>query len=542
MAVKSIRLNDRNRLASDYVKGKLNEFFSYEPFSPLNERIEYIRSRTFPREKLVALLTDMNRKWGAKESTFRQIDRLQQDDAVVVIGGQQAGLLSGPLYTIHKIISIIKFARQQEEKLNVPVIPLFWIAGEDHDYDEINHIYNIVNNKLEKRRIEQEEWLKRSVSHIQIDHSILESWIKLVFNDLLETEHTKELATKILHHVKESETFVDFFARIIFELFQDEGIVLIDSANIHLRQIESEWFEKIITRQEQISEAVVHTAEQIHQAGYSVQVDIDKRNGNLFYHDDQNERVLLVREGSKWIGKNEEITFTTDELLRIAKETPHRLSNNVITRPLMQEAIIPTLAFIAGDGEISYWALLKDAFNVFDPTLTMPPVIPRLSITLINERIDKLIQERSLEDQYIVNYGCKKLKVNWLTTQKNPPVHLIFSEAKANIEEIHKPLQSLAKSIGPDLHGEAKRNLNKILEEITYLEQKTVQHLELKYAFELDQFQEINLALRPKNSLQERVLNVISFINECGKDFIKEIIELDLSFKEDHYIIYLHKL
>lgn len=542
MAVKSIRLNDRNRLASDYVKGKLYEFFSYEPFSPLNERIEYIRSRTFPREKLVALLTDMNRKWGAKESTFRQIDRLQQDDAVVVIGGQQAGLLSGPLYTIHKIISIIKFARQQEEKLNVPVIPLFWIAGEDHDYDEINHIYNIVNNKLEKRRIEQEEWLKRSVSHIQIDHSILESWIKLVFNDLLETEHTKELATKILHHVKESETFVDFFARIIFELFQDEGIVLIDSANIHLRQIESEWFEKIITRQEQISEAVVHTAEQIHQAGYSVQVDIDKRNGNLYYHDDQNERVLLVREGSKWIGKNEEITFTTDELLRIAKETPHRLSNNVITRPLMQEAIIPTLAFIAGDGEISYWALLKDAFNVFDPTLTMPPVIPRLSITLINERIDKLIQERSLEDQYIVNYGCKKLKVNWLTTQKNPPVHLIFSEAKANIEEIHKPLQSLAKSIGPDLHGEAKRNLNKILEEITYLEQKTVQHLELKYAFELDQFQEINLALRPKNSLQERVLNVISFINECGKDFIKEIIELDLSFKEDHHIIYLHKL
>ena len=542
MSVKSIRLNDRNLLASDYVKGKLRDFFTYQPFAPLNDRIEHLRTRTYPRNELVSLLTETNKHWGADESTLQQIERLKYDDAVVVVGGQQAGLFTGPLYTVHKIISIIKFAKQQEEKLNVPVIPLFWIAGEDHDYDEINHIYTISNNDLNKRKIQQEEWIKRSISDIELDKELLELWIKQVLNDLIETEHTKSLVTKILHQAEKSVTFVDFFARIVFELFRDEGIVLLDSANEQLRQLESEWFEKLIKQQAQITQAVYNTAQQIHQSGYSVQVDVERNDGNLFYHDEQNERILLVRENSNWIGKNNEVLFTTEELLAIAKNEPQRLSNNVITRPLMQEAMLPTLAFIAGDGEISYWALLKDAFKEFDEKFTMPPVIPRLSITLINERIDKLLNERSLDEDYIVNNGCKMLKLNWLSTQKNPPVNLIFEEAKANVAEIHKPLQELALSIGPDLLGEAERNLRNILEEISYLEQKTLQHIKRKYSFELDQFQEINLALRPKNSLQERVLNVFSFLNECGESFIKELIELDLSVTEDHQLIYLHKL
>lgn len=542
MSVKSIRLNDRNLLASDYVKGKLRDFFTYQPFAPLNDRIEHLRTRTYPRNELVSLLTETNKHWGADESTLQQIERLKYDDAVVVVGGQQAGLFTGPLYTVHKIISIIKFAKQQEEKLNVPVIPLFWIAGEDHDYDEINHIYTISNNDLNKRKIQQEEWIKRSISDIELDKELLELWIKQVLNDLIETEHTKSLVTKILHQAEKSVTFVDFFARIVFELFRDEGIVLLDSANEQLRQLESEWFEKLIKQQAQITQAVYNTAQQIHQSGYSVQVDVERNDGNLFYHDEQNERILLVRENSNWIGKNNEVLFTTEELLAIAKNEPHRLSNNVITRPLMQEAMLPTLAFIAGDGEISYWALLKDAFKEFDEKFTMPPVIPRLSITLINERIDKLLNERSLDEDYIVNNGCKMLKLNWLSTQKNPPVNLIFEEAKANVAEIHKPLQELAQSIGPDLLGEAERNLRNIIEELSYLEHKTLQHIKRKYSFELDQFQEINLALRPKNSLQERVLNVFSFLNECGESFIKELIELDLSFTEDHHLIYLHKL
>lgn len=542
MSVKSIRLHDRNFLASDYVQGKLGEFFSYQPFTPLDNRIQYLQKRSFPRHELVTILREMNEDWGANENTINLIDRLEREDAVVVVGGQQAGLLTGPLYTVHKIISIIKFAKEQEKLLNVPVIPLFWIAGEDHDYDEINHIFTLADNKLNKRKISQVEWLKKSVSHIKLDHTSLEQWIKQVFNDFVESEYTKQLAMNILQHAERSVTFVDFFARMIFEIFQDEGIVLLDSANEKIRQLESTWFEKIILQQQQISDAVYTAAQQIHQAGYSVQVDVENNGGNIFYHDEQNERILLMREDSDWVGKNNEVRLTTKQLLEIANNHPERLSNNVITRPLMQEAILPTLAFIAGDGEISYWALLKNAFHAFDENLTMPPVIPRLSITLINERIEKLLKARSLDDDYIVNNGCKMLKLNWLSSQKNPPIHLIFEEARTNVQDVHEPLQQLAKNIGPDLYGEAERNLSRILKELNYLEQRTLQHIQQKYSIELDQFQEINLALRPRNSLQERVLNIVCFLNECGSSFIKDVINLDLSFSVDHHIIYLHRL
>src|SRR5699024_2292399 len=198
MAVQSIKLNNRNRLASKYVKGKLPHHFPYDPFHSAQERVNDLKERSFPREELVSILTNMNKSWDAPQHTLQQIERLREENSVVVIGGQQAGLLTGPLYTIHKIISIIKYAKEQEARLNIPVVPVFWIAGEDHDYDEINHIYTTADNELNKRIIEQEEWQKKSVSHIPLDQSLTEKWVKQVFHDLTETEYTRDLSAGIM--------------------------------------------------------------------------------------------------------------------------------------------------------------------------------------------------------------------------------------------------------------------------------------------------------------------------------------------------------
>lgn len=542
MAVKAISLQHRNKLASKYVKGELKDLFPYDPFHSAEKRINDLQHRSFPREELVSVLTTMNEDWGAPNETIRQIERLRNDDSVVVIGGQQAGLLTGPLYTIHKIISIIKYAKEQEARLNIPVIPMFWIAGEDHDYDEINHIYTSANEKLNKRVTDQKEWQRRSVSHIPLDKSLTKDWIKQVFFDLTETEYTKNLALTIFDQVDQSETFVDFFARLIFQLFEESGLVLVDSGNMKLRDMQSAVFEQLIMHQPSITNAIYKTSEKIKHNGFSVQVDVTEQDGNLFYHDEQGERILLIRSDSQWIGKNDEVSFTTDEMIQMAQHEPRRLSNNVMTRPIMQEALFPTLAFVAGDGEISYWALLKDAFSAYHSSMIMPPIIPRLSITLITERMDKLMENRTLDPSYIVNNGCKKLKMNWLTTQQNPPINLLFEQAENSIKEVHEPVQALAHSIGPDLGSEATRNLNNILREIHYLKNRTINQLQEKYTEELTKFQELQLSLRPNDGLQERVLNIVSFMNECGASFIRNILEQDLSFEEDHHLIYINRL
>lgn len=541
MTVQTMQLKNRNELVTRYLRGELKEFFAYDAFDQVDERYHDLQERSYPREELVSVLTSMNDHWDAPQATLSQIKRLKDERSVVVVGGQQAGLLTGPLYTIHKIVSILKYAKEQERRLKVPVIPLFWIAGEDHDYDEINHTYTATKGKINKRIFQQEVWLRQPISDISLDQDLAYNWIKEIFADLHETVHTKELVRTLFEQIDQSKTFVDFFARLIFQLFPEEGLVLIDSHDAKLRHLEKEFFCRLIEKQGELNDAFYTAGEKIKQKGLGLQVEITKEDGNLFYHDDAGERVLLIRDGEDWIGKNEEVKLSQEQLLEIAKEKPERLSNNVLTRPLMQEALLPTLAFIAGDGEISYWAVLKEAFPIFDEKMLMPPVVPRLSITLLTERIDKILKTRVLDADFIVNHGCQQLKLNWLSTQENPPLQLLFDEAKEEMKELHEPLQVLAASLGPDLEAESKRNLANILREVDYLKRRTQKQLEKKYKEQLTMYEEVQVALRPEDTLQERILNILPFINMYGVSVIHTLLEQDLSFKEDHHIVYLHK-
>src|SRR5699024_10703804 len=288
MHIETMILSNESELIKKYKKHDMNimKYFDYMPYSTYEKRLADLSERQFNRKDLVKVLQHLNRDWHAPTQTMENIERLKDENSVVVIGGQQAGLLTGPLYTIHKIISIIKYAKEQEEKLNIPVIPVFWIAGEDHDYDEINHIFTASNGEINKRIIAQEEWQKRSITNITLNKTVTHRWIKEVFHDLVETEYTKELVEMILSHVEQSETFVDFFARLVFQLFGDEGIVLIDSADENLRHLESDLFAQLIKRQEQITEAIFNTSQKVNYEGYNVQVDVTADDANLFYHDD----------------------------------------------------------------------------------------------------------------------------------------------------------------------------------------------------------------------------------------------------------------
>src|SRR5699024_3895243 len=135
MQTKSIQLTNKNHFISEYRNGKMMNYFDYKPFDEFERRVQDVTSKTYEREKLVNTLTTMNKSWDAPQATINQIERLKDERSVVVVGGQQAGLLTGPLHSINKLISIVRLAKEQEEKLQRPVIPVFWIAGEDHDFE-----------------------------------------------------------------------------------------------------------------------------------------------------------------------------------------------------------------------------------------------------------------------------------------------------------------------------------------------------------------------------------------------------------------------
>lgn len=539
MRVDPIQLNSQNKLINDYRnnKGSIMEHFNYSPFQDYNQRVDDLKNRTFNREQLTEVLHTINRHWDAPEATCHNIERLKSEDSVVVIGGQQAGLLTGPFYTINKIISIIQFAKQQEAQLNIPVIPVFWIAGEDHDFEEINHVFLPETSQMKKHKLLQRERDKRSITNIAIDEADANQWISQLFEQLNETQYTKELYATIQDCLDQSSTYVDFFARIIYKLFNEEGLVLIDSGNPKVRQLESDYFVTLIQKQPEIT-AGVHTAyQQIKQAGYSLSLEVEPNDAHLFYHVN-GERILLTRnENDKWIGKQNEVALTSEELITIAKNNPELLSNNVVTRPVMQELLFPTLAFIGGNGEVGYWSVLKPAFEALN--IKMPPVLPRLSFTYIDRNVDKVLEKYGISDARAVENGVADLKKDWLKSKSTPPVEQIAAEMKVKIDKAHEPLRNVAHGMRSDLGGLADKNLYYLHANIDYLKDRLMKALEERYAKELAEFEAINNALRPHGGLQERIWNPLPLINEYGTDFIKNVTNQSCSFEKEHFLIYI---
>src|SRR5699024_8709783 len=162
-----------------------------------------------------------------------------------------------------------------------------------------------------------------------------------------------------------------------------------------------------------------HTLQIMQQHGYPAPLDSDSNNANIFYHEDDGLRILLERSGNQWIGKNEEVVKSTEEMYDIANNAPWRLSTNVVTRPIMQELIFPTLAAAAVESEISHSGTLKSAPETVGTK--MPPVVPRLSITFNTDTITKLLYKRALKAEDDKRTGTAEAKPRWLLPQKTAP-------------------------------------------------------------------------------------------------------------------------
>ncbi|ENH98338.1 hypothetical protein J416_01324 [Gracilibacillus halophilus YIM-C55.5] len=517
---------------------ELFRFFDYQPYEEnvFHERMQDMKEYTYPRENLSKVLNDLNKRWKASDETFSNIERLKADESMVVIGGQQAGLLTGPLYTIHKIVSIIQLAQKQEKELNKPVLPVFWIAGEDHDFDEINHIYLPSENELVKHPFNDGATDRSSVSHRKVDRDQLKQWVKEVTKQLDETTYTKDLFYTMNRCVDESETLVDFFATFVHHLFAESGLILVDSADPQVRGLEAEFFTKMIQTHGTWHPGVYQSLQSLRQLGYPISVDVDEDDGHLFYHLD-NERILLKREGALWIGKNNECRLTEEELLHIASDHPERLSNNVVTRPIMQDLLFPTLAFLGGPSEVGYWSILKPTFQAFERK--MPPVLPRVSITLVEEKVNKRLATYDIPVDSSIQYGTIDQKQNWLRSQLSPPIHTLETQLKQTITKAHEPLQDVANSMSDDVKHYAKKNLEFILEDVETLTQRLRKEVENENTHHIQVFDYVNLHLHPENGLQERIWNVLYFMNQYGTDWIHQLYQYDFDYQQPHYIAYL---
>ncbi|KAF0820256.1 Glucosaminyl-malate:cysteine ligase [Bacillus sp. ZZV12-4809] len=542
MEILNLSLPATNRFATDYIAqtDEIMQFFHYRynSDSDYKARLAELRGRSFMRNELSLYIAEFMDRLPSSPAVHDSLNKLKQENSAVIIGGQQAGILTGPLYTIHKIISIIHLAKQQESELGIPVVPVFWIAGEDHDYQEVNHIFIEKNHKMEKVTYPEKVLEKKMVSNIPLNRETCRAWVEGIIEALGETEHTKNLILILEEIIMQSQTYVEFFAGIIMHLFKETGLLLVDSGDLKLRKLESSIFAKQIKGVQEITNRVKSQQHSLKNAGFPNTIDISENAANLFYYDEKHkERILLEFNPEKKVftGKESFHEFTMNELLEIAENHPERLSNNVVTRPITQECLFPVLAFIAGPGEIAYWAELKMAFEWFG--IKMPPIMPRLNITLLERFTESDLDDLELDLQAVLVSGTEAVKEVYLKSIKNENVEGQFQKTKDQLKQNYEFIEELTLKEVSALLPMLKKNEELLLKQIDFMENKIQKSIQQKYEVVIKKYERADNSLRPGGIPQERVWNILYYLNKYGIDFLEELLHLPFDFDGTHKVI-----
>ncbi|MGP3560842.1 bacillithiol biosynthesis cysteine-adding enzyme BshC [Geobacillus sp. BK01] len=542
MEVREVPLPAATKLAADYITGAFpaEKGFAYvrADDDAFRRRLSHVQGKTYDRRALADYLSAYHRRFSASAATMNNIDKLRDENSVVIVGGQQAGLLTGPLYTIYKIITIIQLAKEQERKLGVPVVPLFWIAGEDHDIAEVDHVYVVEDGEVKKAAYPHRLNEKRMATDVPLDRELAGAWVERVVKTYGETDITNELLSFLTACLDDSRTFVDFFAAIVLRLFANDGLVVLNAGDAAVRPLERRFFAALIDRHRDVTSAVLAQQETLRALGYTPLIEIAPDAANLFYYDGY-ERSLLHYDAGRRVFRNKagNIAFTKQELLELAETKPACLSNNVVTRPLMQEYLLPTLAFIAGPGEIAYWAELKEVFSLFG--MEVPPVVPRLQATIVSRSLQTDLADIGLEAADVLSGRLEEAREQWRKETAEVPLAEAFAKAKADIEAAHRPLRALGMEIDRGLEGLVAKNAAIIQSQIEFLQQTLQRALLRKHEAEWRKFWRVETALRPNGAPQERVWNVFYYVNRYGFDFVEKLSAIGAPENGMHKIVYM---
>ncbi|MDR6551367.1 bacillithiol biosynthesis cysteine-adding enzyme BshC [Paenibacillus qinlingensis] len=531
-------------LAEDYITGKGNAKALF-PYHFGNEedwqaRVTWLDgAQDAPhvhRERLVEVLEAYNRRVGNTEAAFAHIAALGDKQALAVVGGQQAGLFGGQLMILYKAITLIQSAREWSAKLERPVVPIFWIAGEDHDFDEVNHVHVLSSaQQIEKLKVDHPTGGRTSVSRLPLTSDAWEEALNKLDQSLMDTEFKASLLDKMRSASEGEATLSEAFARWMAMLFGEYGLVLIDSDDPALRALESSMFEAIIRQNAALAGALMQSKAEVSQAGYGIQAEVHEQAANLFVFA-EGARLLLQREGDQFSDKKHIVNYSKDELLDKAITTPEQLSNNVMTRPLMQEFLFPVLATVLGPGEIAYWALTKQAFEHFH--MRMPIVLPRMEFTLIEGTIKKQMDKYELALTDVIERFDEK-KQAWLDAQDTLQLNERFEDVKASFLNAYGPLVESLSVINPGVKKLGDTNLAKIVEQIEYLHHKASEASHTQFDAAIRQLDRVRLTIFPLAKPQERVYNGCAYLNRYGNVWLHTLIQTPIPVDGLHRIYYL---
>lgn len=518
----------------------LKEYYPHaiESHTQISARIpEVLANHKADRNVLCDALADMNRACGAGEKTLENIELLRGEDCVAVVTGQQAGLFSGPLYTIYKALSAVKMTECLRGR-GFKAVPVFWIATEDHDFEEVSKTFVIgKSGALDELKNEPRRCYENlPVGTIQLDDSIKQTVAEL-FEDLASTEFTPELRALVEKSWTAETYFGDAFAEFILKIFEKFGLIVLCPLDERLKQLAAPVYKQAIEKSAEIVDALRARSAELQEKGYHAQVLVGEDYFPLFWQaKDKTRNALKKSAHGTFKTKDASREFTLEELAGIAEREPTRFSPSVVLRSVVQDYILPTVCYFGGAAEIAYFAQSGEVYRVLKRPAT--PIFHRQSFTIIESKHKKTLEKYELKLKDLFR-GYENLLPEIVEKHLNTDTARIFAEAEEKINtELNRLDQNLSQ-IAPTLAENLAKRRRKIIYHIGAMRGK-FHHAQMRKDETLRrQLETMFTALMPHKHLQERTLNVNYFLNRYGfyfVDWIYQAIDLD---DKGHRVIYL---
>lgn len=536
------RIPHQTKLFLDYLRDPLQLRRFYPSAVKFHHELpqrtpEVLGAQEVDRGALCDALRDTNVNWGAGSETLSNIDLLRDADCLAVVSGQQAGLFTGPLYTIYKAISAVKLAGCLRQR-NTKAVPVFWIATEDHDFQEVAKA-EVIGRDCRLAKIETSLELHREgqpVGHVGLDESI-ETVAAKALEVLPISEFTDDLEALLRDTWKPSLSYGDAFARMMTALLGHHGLIFLNPLEPKLKQLAAPLYAKAAARAQEIATAIEARSRELEEAGYHAQVLASASSFPLFLHNEAGARHALARtEDGKYKAKDVDKAYTTDELSHWAASEPERFSPNVTLRAVVQDYLLPTVAYYGGAAEIAYFAQTAEVYRVLDRPVT--PILPRSSLTMIERHTSRVLERYglTLEDLFA---GPESVLSRVVEEHLGADTAKTFTETETSVNQELDRLKEKLRAVDPTLADALETGRRKIAYQIEGLRTRfhraqmgrdEALQRQLERAFD---------QLYPNKELQERHINITSLLARHGRyviDWIYNAINLGST---EHQIVYL---
>lgn len=493
-------------------------FYQHDPHAPdsVREAALAIRFEDNHRQRLVSALRGINGESAA-------LDRLELPDTVAVVTGQQVGLFSGPAYTIYKALTAAKLARLLTES-GIHAVPVFWLATEDHDFDEIDHCHVLDSRRRPVRLVARGRGAAgQPVGAIEIADAPVAALREALKGFL----HADEVVALVEECYQPGRQFGEAFRLLLEKLLAGYGLVFIDPLRTEIRELAAPLLRAALERSDALAAELQSRGQELKQSGYHAQVLFEGQS-SLFFELRNGRRLALRRNGRDYFHEAQKRTL--EELA----ERPESLSPNALLRPVMQDYLLPTAAYIGGPAELAYLAQSQVLYKAL--LERMPVVLPRSGFTLLDERTRRLMDKHhlSLPDCF---HGEERLREHIAGQLVPASLEREFAQAASETRSRLDHLQAALVQFDPTLASAMVKSKSKVVYQIEKIHRKAAREALRRDAQASAGAHHLSALAYPNHHLQERFYSILPFLAQHGFDLLDVLYENTHRVCPDHLLL-----